>query len=380
MATEIENTGDADHLNKATGIHLSKIRKTYGDAVAVADLDLHVNQGEFITFLGPSGCGKTTLLRIIAGLEEPDTGEVWLNGKLVFSAEKGVFIAPEGRNIGLIFQSYALWPHMTVERNITLALRERKIPVKEIAERLKNAIDMVQLNGYEERFPSELSGGQQQRVAVARLIAMGSSLLLMDEPLSNLDAMLRTDMRAEMKQLHRKLKATTIYVTHDQVEALTLSNVVVIMSEGEVQQQGSPYEIYHHPTNLFVAEFIGDPRVNKASGKLLETKGKTILDLGFIQLGLDRFDEYIGQKVLATIRPENVDISIDKPNQPAFQATLETVQPTGSETILQLRFQDRLFTVLRPGFIQLDLDQDYWLTINPKLVNLFDIDTEENLA
>ena len=346
---------NTDQNQDSQGITLKGIRKTYGDAVAVADLDLQVNQGEFITFLGPSGCGKTTLLRIIAGLEEPDTGEVWLEGKQVFSAEKGIFVAPEHRNIGLIFQSYALWPHMTVERNITLALREKKVPAAEIEERFRTAVDMVQLNGLEERFPSELSGGQQQRVAVARLIAMGSSLLLMDEPLSNLDAMLRTDMRTEMKQLHRKLKATTIYVTHDQVEALTLSNVVVVMSNGEVQQQASPYEIYHHPATLFVAEFIGDPRVNKANGKISKEGSDTILTLDYCQIKVQGYDNAKDQEVIATIRPESVDITIDKPKEDAFKATLETVQPTGSETILQLRLahNDELFTVLRSGFIQL---------------------------
>lgn len=363
-------------LDSELGIKISGIRKTYGEAVAVADLDLEVKKGDFVTFLGPSGCGKTTLLRIIAGLEEPDTGEVWLEGKLVFSANQGVFVSPENRNLGLIFQSYALWPHMTVERNITLALREKKMPMKEINQRFESAIEMVQLKGFEERYPSELSGGQQQRVAVARLIAMGSSLLLMDEPLSNLDAMLRTDMRAEMKHLHRKLDATTVYVTHDQVEALTLSDVVVVMSDGEVQQRGSPYEIYHNPANLFVAEFIGDPRVNKIAAKVLEGK---VLDLGYSQVTIDCADELIGKDVIATIRPEDISISSDKSGDDSFEAALEIVQPTGSETILQLRHQEILITILRPGFVDFDLEQSYWLKISPDMINLFDPESGKNL-
>ena len=361
------------------GIKISGIRKTYGEAVAVADLDLEVKRGEFVTFLGPSGCGKTTLLRIIAGLEEPDTGEVWLEGKLVFSADQGVFVSPENRNLGLIFQSYALWPHMTVERNITLALREKKMPMDEINQRFENAIEMVQLKGFEERYPSELSGGQQQRVAVARLIAMGSSLLLMDEPLSNLDAMLRTDMRAEMKHLHRKLDATTVYVTHDQVEALTLSDVVVVMSDGEVQQRGSPYEIYHNPANLFVAEFIGDPRVNKVASRITDKNGTTILDLGYTQIEIDCDKQLVGRDVIATIRPEDISISSSKDGDESFEAALEIVQPTGSETILQLRHEDTLITILRPGFVDFDLEKSYWLKIDPEMINLFDPTTSKNL-
>ena len=239
-------------------ILLNGIVKSYGKEVVVKNLDLKVETGEFLTILGPSGCGKTTTLRMIAGLEEPDQGMIKLDDKVVFSRNDGVVVPPEARHLGLIFQSYALWPHMTVAKNITLALKEQKISKSEIADRLKNALEMVQLTGYAERYPSELSGGQQQRVAVARLIALRPKILLMDEPLSNLDAKLRTEMRASLKRLHRDLTATTVYVTHDQIEALTLSDRVIIMNEGRIMQEGSPYDIYHHPANIFVAEFIGD--------------------------------------------------------------------------------------------------------------------------
>ena len=240
-------------------ILLNGIVKSYGKEVVVKNLDLTVEPGEFLTILGPSGCGKTTTLRMIAGLEEPDQGMIKLDDRVVFSRNDGVVIPPEARHLGLIFQSYALWPHMTVAKNITLALKEQKISKDEISNRLKNALEMVQLTGYAERYPSELSGGQQQRVAVARLIALRPTILLMDEPLSNLDAKLRTEMRASLKRLHRDLNATTVYVTHDQIEALTLSDRVIIMNEGRIMQEGSPYDIYHHPANIFVAEFIGDP-------------------------------------------------------------------------------------------------------------------------
>ena len=242
-------------------ILLNGIVKSYGKEVVVKNLDLTVEPGEFLTILGPSGCGKTTTLRMIAGLEEPDQGMIKLDDRVVFSRNDGVVIPPEARHLGLIFQSYALWPHMTVAKNITLALKEQKISKDEISNRLKNALEMVQLTGYAERYPSELSGGQQQRVAVARLIALRPTILLMDEPLSNLDAKLRTEMRASLKRLHRDLNATTVYVTHDQIEALTLSDRVIIMNEGRIMQEGSPYDIYHHPANIFVAEFIGDPGI-----------------------------------------------------------------------------------------------------------------------
>ena len=258
-------------------ILLNGIVKSYGKEVVVKNLDLKVETGEFLTILGPSGCGKTTTLRMVAGLEEPDQGMIKLDDKVVFSRNDGVVVPPEARHLGLIFQSYALWPHMTVAKNITLALKEQKISKGEIADRLKNALEMVQLTGYAERYPSELSGGQQQRVAVARLIALRPKILLMDEPLSNLDAKLRTEMRASLKRLHRDLTATTVYVTHDQIEALTLSDRVIIMNEGRIMQEGSPYDIYHHPANIFVAEFIGDPGINYLKAKLIMGKLSAVI-------------------------------------------------------------------------------------------------------
>ena len=246
-------------------ILLNGIVKSYDKEVVVKNLDLTVEPGEFLTILGPSGCGKTTTLRMIAGLEEPDQGMIKLDDRVVFSRNDGVVIPPEARHLGLIFQSYALWPHMTVAKNITLALKEQKISKDEISNRLKNALEMVQLTGYAERYPSELSGGQQQRVAVARLIALRPTILLMDEPLSNLDAKLRTEMRASLKRLHRDLNATTVYVTHDQIEALTLSDRVIIMNEGRIMQEGSPYDIYHHPANICLLYTSPSPRDRQKS-------------------------------------------------------------------------------------------------------------------
>lgn len=359
-------------------IQLTGIRKIFGNEVAVEQFDLTARPGEFVTILGPSGCGKSTILRIIAGLEEPDQGEVRLGDRIVFSHDQGITVAPEDRGIGLIFQSYALWPHMTVAKNITLALKNDGVSAVDIKKRLANALKMVQLDGYETRYPSELSGGQQQRVAVARLIAMQSQILLMDEPLSNLDAMLRTDMRGEMKRLHRKLKATTIYVTHDQVEALTLSDVVVIMNDGVVQQQATPFDIYHHPTNLFVAEFIGDPRINQLPGTITEEQGVKVINFGDFFLPLKNISVPDKQTVVATIRPENIQVSMsEKPGWIPMQ--LDIVQPMGSETIMQISKGDLKLTAIQSGFFHMESEQDVWLEIKPEFFNFFDSKSGVNL-
>lgn len=355
-------------------IRLQGIVKSYGKEVVVKNLDLTVAPGEFLTILGPSGCGKTTTLRMIAGLEEPDEGVIELGDRVVFSRSDGVILPPEMRGLGLIFQSYALWPHMTVAKNITLALKEQKLSKSEIDERLKNALEMVQLQDFATRYPSELSGGQQQRVAVARLIALRPSILLMDEPLSNLDAKLRTEMRAGLKRLHRDLEATTVYVTHDQIEALTLSDRVIIMDEGRIMQEGSPYEIYHHPANLFVAEFIGDPKINLFTGSV---KGKA-LDCGDVTLPLpDELHSHSGQLV-AAVRPEKISVSHEA--KPGWQEVrVEIVQPTGADTIIQVKVGATAITLLQSGFIMLDEGASLWIGFDSETLNFFDPVSTDNL-
>ncbi|MCK5154512.1 MAG: ABC transporter ATP-binding protein, partial [Spirochaetales bacterium] len=243
-------------------IVLSNISKSYSGIPAVRNLTLNIREGEFLTLLGPSGCGKTTTLRMIAGLEDTDSGEIIVGDQTFFSIKKGLYVPPEKRNLGFIFQSYALWPHMTVRKNISLGLEEKKVDKEKIEATVKNALKKVQLEGLEDRYPSELSGGQQQRVAVARMIAAEPQIFLMDEPLSNLDAMLRIGMRAELKHLHHELGATTVYVTHDQNEALTLSDRIVVMDSGILRQIGTPEEIYKKSSDLFVARFVGSPQIN----------------------------------------------------------------------------------------------------------------------
>lgn len=356
-------------------IRLQGIRKSYGDEIAVENLDLTVNPGEFLTVLGPSGCGKTTTLRAIAGLEEPDDGDITLGDRTVFSRRDGIIVPPESRGLGLIFQSYALWPHMTVERNITLALREQKLAKSEVETRLTTALEMVQMTEMRARYPSELSGGQQQRVAVARLIALRPKVLLMDEPLSNLDAKLRTEMRAELKRLHTDLEATTVYVTHDQIEALTLSDRIIVMDKGRVMQEGAPYDIYHHPANLFVAEFIGDPKINLFTGILRDGR----LDCGDLVLPTAGVSDRAQGKLIASIRPEAIIVS--NAAKPGWQEVrVDNVQPTGASTILLVRAGRTPITLLQPGFMTLRSGSTLWIDFDPSALSFFDPVTQDNVA
>ncbi|MBA1155969.1 ABC transporter ATP-binding protein [Microvirga mediterraneensis] len=352
-------------------ITLRSITKSYGSHLALPSLDLDIPKGSFVTLLGPSGCGKTTTLRVIAGLEQATTGEVVLGGKTVYSSGTGVFVPPERRGLGFIFQSYALWPNMKVDRNITLALSEAKKPAQVIEERLAEALAKVQLTGLADRYPSELSGGQQQRVAVARLIAARNSILLMDEPLSNLDAKLRTEMRTELKRMHRELQATTVYVTHDQVEALTMSDIVVVMKDGVIQQQGSPYEIYHNPANLFVAEFIGDPRINLFDGVLSRSGSERVMrfedSVISVPAGLQRGDG----PVTFAIRPENITI-VERQGPFSLPAEVDIVQPTGSQTIISLSVKGHRVTALIPRFETSLPKKNIWIEFPADQLTFFD--------
>jgi len=241
---------------------LEGVTKRFGDELAVDRLSLEIEDGDFFSLLGPSGCGKTTTMRLIAGLERPDEGRVWIGDQLVCDAADGTFVPAPKRKLGMVFQNYALWPHMTVEDNIRFGLHVRKIPEVEQRKRLADVIQQLQIEGLEKRFPNELSGGQQQRIALARELVTQAGVLMMDEPLSNLDAKLRIDMRLELKRLHAETGRTIIYVTHDQLEALTLSRRMAVMSKGLVQQVGSPDEVFMRPANVFVASFMGQSTIN----------------------------------------------------------------------------------------------------------------------
>ncbi|HHX37535.1 MAG TPA: ABC transporter ATP-binding protein, partial [Clostridiaceae bacterium] len=249
-----------------TKIQLENINKYYGKNHVLKDVNLTIEEGDFMTLLGPSGCGKTTTLRVISGLERPQSGLIYMNGKVIVNAAEAFFTPPAQRGLNLVFQSYALWPHMTVRQNIEFGLKIKKLSDKEIKQKMEDALSKMQILEYMNRYPSELSGGQQQRVAIARAIASEPPVLLLDEPLSNLDAKLRIDMRSELKRLHVETGTTIVYVTHDQVEALTLSTQIALFEEGRIVQVAAPLDLYDNPRNLYVADFIGNPQINFIDG------------------------------------------------------------------------------------------------------------------
>jgi multiple sugar transport system ATP-binding protein len=349
-----------------TIIRINNLTKKFGEVVALDHVSLVIEPETFVTLLGPSGCGKTTLLRCVAGLEDPDGGEILIGNQLVFSYDKGISLQSSKRELGLVFQNYALWPHMKVDKNIAFALEIQKLPKDEIDKRTKESLKEVQMEGYEDRYPREMSGGQQQRIALARMLAYRPKVFLMDEPLSNLDARLRMDMRAELKRLHHMSGATTIYVTHDQVEALTMSTTIAVMKEGKVQQFDTPDKVYHFPANLFVADFIGNPKVNLMDGVV---SGKNVVDLGKFKIPVDTYNAK--DKVVIGIRPEDISISPQQvPGGVEFNAY--SVLPSGADSTIIARTDELELTIKVMGISQIKMDQKIWLTFNPQTLNLYD--------
>ncbi|MGJ8530652.1 MAG: ABC transporter ATP-binding protein [Alphaproteobacteria bacterium] len=303
---------------------VEKLVKKYGDLEVLHSIDLDVEDGQFVVLLGPSGCGKSTLLRTIAGLESSTSGDISIGDRLV----NGVH--PKDRNIAMVFQNYALYAHMKVRDNMAFSMQLSKTPKARIEERVNWAASILSLEPYLDRYPKELSGGQRQRVAMGRAIVRDPDVFLFDEPLSNLDAKLRVQMRTEIKELHQRLKTTTVYVTHDQIEAMTMADIVVIMRDGHIEQMGTPMEIYDNPSNLFVAEFIGSPGMNLLKGKIVEEGGKMVCQVNELLLPLpDQLDVTVGQEVLYGIRPEHLI-----PSENGLKASISVVEPTGPETHL----------------------------------------------
>jgi multiple sugar transport system ATP-binding protein len=349
-----------------TTITIKNLTKRFGNVVAVNNVSLTIEPGTFLTLLGPSGCGKTTLLRCVAGLEDPDGGEIYIGDKLIFSHHKGISLPAGKRDLGLVFQNYALWPHMTVFKNMTFALEIQKIPKVEIKKRVKESLAEVQMDGYEGRYPREMSGGQQQRIALARMLAYRPKVFLMDEPLSNLDARLRMDMRAELKHLHHVAGATTIYVTHDQVEALTMSSNIAVMKEGVLQQLDTPDRIYHYPANLFVADFIGNPKVNLLDGVV---DGNNSVDLGKFKTAVGTHG--VTGRVVVAIRPEDITISTE-PVPGAVEFSAYSVLPSGADSTIIARLGDTAITVREMGISKIKMDDKIWLKFNPDMLSLYD--------
>jgi multiple sugar transport system ATP-binding protein len=350
----------------STTITIKNLTKRFGKVVALDNVSLAIEPETFVTLLGPSGCGKTTLLRCVAGLEDPDGGEIYIGDELVFSYDKGITLPPGKRNLGLVFQNYALWPHMKVCKNITFALEIQKLGKEEMQKRVKDALAEVKMEGYEDRYPREMSGGQQQRIALARMLAYRPKVFLMDEPLSNLDARLRMDMRAELKRLHHISGATTIYVTHDQVEALTMSTNIAVMKEGVLQQLDTPDVVYHYPANLFVADFIGNPKVNLLDGVV---SGKNSVDMGAFNLTIDNINAT--GKVVVSIRPEDIAISTQAiPGAVEFSAY--SVLPSGADSTIIARLGEVELTIKVMGISKIRMDDKIWLKFNPVMLNLYD--------
>jgi len=353
----------------ATTITIKNLTKHFGKVAAVNNVSLEIEAGSFLTLLGPSGCGKTTLLRCVAGLEDPDGGEIYIGNKLVFSYEKGISIPSGKRDLGLVFQNYALWPHMKVDKNITFALEIQKMPKEEMQKRVKESLAEVKMEGYEDRYPREMSGGQQQRIALARMLAYRPKVFLMDEPLSNLDARLRMDMRSELKRLHHVSGATTIYVTHDQVEALTMSTKIAVMKEGVIQQLDVPDKVYHFPANIFVADFIGNPKVNLLDG---EIRSRNSVDLGKFNVTVDTHNAT--GKVVVGVRPEDIVIS-DTPIPGAVEFRAYSVLPAGADTTIVALIDELEVTIKVMGISQIKMDDKIWLKFESKSLNLYDKET-----
>jgi iron(III) transport system ATP-binding protein len=304
-------------------ISLKNIFKRFGKLEAVSGVTVDINDGELFTLLGPSGCGKTTLLRLIAGFYKPDDGDVLFDGRSVSN------VPPAERGIGMVFQNYALWPHMTIFDNVAYGLRLRKFPADEIARKVARVMKMVNLTGLEKRYPGQLSGGQQQRVALVRALVLDPDVLLLDEPLSNLDAKIRVQVRAEIRKLQKELNVTTIYVTHDQEEALTLSDRITVMNFGKIQQIGVPRALYERPENAFVADFIGINNLIRGRVLRVEGKGRLIFDtsLGAIEgMGDDRLKP--GDPCIVTVRPETASITPAEERQAGFNTLEGTVNFT----------------------------------------------------
>ncbi|WP_457751014.1 ABC transporter ATP-binding protein [Thermococcus sp.] len=332
-------------------VKLVHVWKEFDGVVAVKDMTLEVKDGEFMILLGPSGCGKTTTLRMIAGLEEPTRGQIYIGDQLVADPQKGIFVPPKDRDIAMVFQSYALYPHMTVYDNIAFPLKLRKVPKNEIDQRVKEVAELLGLTELLKRKPRELSGGQRQRVALGRAIIRKPKVFLMDEPLSNLDAKLRVKMRAELKKLQRQLGVTTIYVTHDQVEAMTMGDRIAVINHGILQQVGTPEDVYDKPANTFVAGFIGTPPMNFMEATISEEGfadfGDFRLKLLPEQIGVLREGNLIGRDVIFGIRPEDIYdamfAQVKVPGENMVRATVEIIENLGSEKIVHLRVGDVTF-------------------------------------
>jgi multiple sugar transport system ATP-binding protein len=356
---------------------LKDINKLYGSVHAVKDVNLRIDDREFVVLVGPSGCGKTTTLRMIAGLEAISSGDVSIDGQVVND------LAPMDRDIAMVFQNYALYPHMSVFDNMAFGLKMRKFDRREIATRVKEAADILGIGDLLKRKPRQLSGGQRQRVALGRAIVRHPRVFLFDEPLSNLDAKLRVQMRVELRKLHQRLGTTAVYVTHDQVEAMTLGDRVVVMKDGVVQQIGEPLELYNRPVNKFVAGFIGSPAMNFATVTMVDGNGRLTAKNGGLEIEVpaphaDRLRAHTDRQLTIGIRPE--DLRVAGSADPAgltFSAKVEVVEQLGSEVLLDLRVGNDTMVAAVDPVVRVKSQDTLRLAVSPGGLHFFDAESEQ---
>ena len=355
---------------------LKGINKFFDSVHAVKDVNLQIRDKEFVVFVGPSGCGKTTTLRMIAGLEAISSGDISIDGNVINE------LAPMDRDIAMVFQNYALYPHMSVYDNMAFGLKMRKFERPEIERRVREAADILGIGELLKRKPRQLSGGQRQRVALGRAIVRHPRVFLFDEPLSNLDAKLRVQMRVELKKLHLRLGTTAIYVTHDQVEAMTLGDRVVVMKDGLVQQVGEPLELYNQPANKFVAGFIGSPAMNFAAVTVIEADGSLIAENSGLRIKLpdeiaQRLRGHIGREVILGVRPEDLTVagSADL-DHPCFDAVIEVVEQLGSEILLDMKVGESIMVASVEPTARVRVGDKLRVAMRPSRLHVFDVQTE----
>ena len=354
-------------------VNVKDLNLSFGSVDVLQNLNIDINDGEFLVLLGSSGCGKSTLLNCIAGLLDITDGQVFIKGRNVTWDE------PSKRGIGMVFQSYALYPQMSVEGNLSFGLKNAKMPAAEISKRVNRAAEILQIGPLLKRKPAALSGGQRQRVAIGRALVRDVDVFLFDEPLSNLDAKLRADLRVELKQLHRQLKNTMIYVTHDQVEAMTLADRIAIMRDGAIQQLDSPGEIYNRPVNRYVADFIGSPAMNFLNGKV-GSNGLTIGDATLPVKGYNAQGKLPNGKVIVGVRPEHVATGNDVADA-AYRTKVraDLLEPMGADTLVWTKFAGHELRFRMDGQVRLSEGQDVEIGLSAESLHLFDSTTEDRL-
>jgi len=354
-------------------ISLSNLTKSFGVAAIVDDLSLEIGDGEFVVFLGPSGCGKTTTLRMIAGLEQPSAGEILIDGQCVNN------IPPQRRDVAMVFQSYALYPHLTVAQNIAYPLHVRRLAAGEIQKQVSQTAALLEIQSLLARRPRDLSGGERQRVALARAIVRHPRAFLMDEPLSNLDAKLRLQMRGELKRLQQTLATTTVYVTHDQAEAMTLGHRVAVMNRGKLQQFDTPLEIYDRPANRFVAEFVGSPGMNLIDGRVDLSQRVFVGDGLNVALTEEMLNRTSGQNACTLgVRPEHVRVSTIQSNH-WTPVTVYVTELMGSETFVIVETASQKIIARTPGGFRADSGRSAWISFDLTKAQLFDRETGRRL-